>query len=54
MIRLQPNAVYTAQEVAKMLGRSLKTVARAARRLNKPKPARFFSAEEVRRIMGVQ
>lgn len=53
MIRLHPDAVYTAQEVAKMLGRSLKTVARWARRLNKPKPAQFFSAAEVRQILRV-
>ena len=53
MIRLDPQGVYTAKEVAKMLGRSLETVRKWARRLNKPKPSQFFSAEEVRQILRV-
>jgi transposase len=53
VIRLDPNGVYTAKEVAKMLRRSERTVSRAARRLGK-KRGSWFSANEVRQVMGVQ
>lgn len=53
MIRIHNDNVYTAAEVAKIIGRSANTVRRFASRIGKKKPARFFSGVEVKRIMGV-
>ena len=53
MKRIHNDDILTAQEVAKVLGRSMNTVRRHASRIGKKKPARFFSGAEVKKIMGV-
>lgn len=50
MIRIDPDALYNAAEVAKLLKWHPRTIRTAARRLGKPPYSRYFTAEEVKRM----
>jgi IS30 family transposase len=53
MIKLDPNGIYSPQEVAKMIKKNERTVRREARRLGKKRGA-WFSASEVREVLGAR
>lgn len=50
MIKLDPDALYSVREAIKILGWCSRTVRTAARRIGKKPYAKFFTAEEVKRM----
>lgn len=50
MIRITPDALYTAAEISAKLGWCSRTVRRAARRIGKKPRCKFFTSDEFKRM----